>query len=423
MPRLWTQRKIVSLALLGFASGLPLYLTTRTLQAWMRNEGVDLATIGVFGLVALPFSLKFLWAPVMDRYVPPFLGRRRGWLVITQIALMLAIAAMSLQDPRAGLQLLAINAVVIAFFSASQDVVGDAYRTDVLSEREMGAGAAVWVTGYRVALITTGALAFMLADRMPWPMVYLALSALMLVGIVAAVTAPEPVMQETPPQSFAEAVVLPFKEFFQRRGPGWGLLLLGFIVVYKLPDSLAGAIATPFLLDLGFSQSEIGVIQGGLGIAATIAGAVVGGQLVARTGINRSMWIFGALQALSNLAYYVLARVGQSHGMLVSAMLIESFCTGLVTAGFVAFMMSLCSQRFSATQYALISSLLGVSRDVVTAPVGAIAQATGWPTFFLVTVVAAIPGFALLPIFSPWTKEHPPFAAVRATEAEPAATP
>jgi PAT family beta-lactamase induction signal transducer AmpG len=405
--------KIVALALLGFASGLPLYLTTRTLQAWMHGAGIDLTTIGLFSLVALPYSIKFLWAPFMDRIVPPFLGRRRGWLMITQLALIAAIAAMAFQDPARSLQLLAFNTMLIAVFSASQDIVGDAYRTDVLGARELGYGAAVWTTGYRLALITTGALAFILADRMSWPMVYLCLSALMLVGVFATLMAPEPA-QFAPPASFRAAVVEPFREFVGRKGAGWGVLALAFIVIYKLPDSLAGAIVTPFLLSVGFSQSEIGVIQGGLGIAATIVGAFAGGALVAAIGLNRSMWVFAALQALSNLGYYLLSIVGQSRPMLIGAILVEAFCAGLVAAGFVAFLMSLCSQRYSATQYALLSSLLGVSRDLTVAPTGAIAESVGWAAFFLGTIVLALPGVLMLPLMAPWSGRLSPMAVPRA---------
>lgn len=404
---LWGQRKIAALALLGFASGLPLYLTSRTLQAWMRVAHVDLTTIGFFSLVGLPYSLKWIWAPVMDRYVPPFLGRRRGWLLITQVALLVSIAAMSLHDPATGLRLLAVNAMVVAFLSASQDVVIDAYRTDVLTSREMGAGAAIWVLGYRVALLTTGALAFVLADRMPWPSVYLVLSSLMLVGIASTLFAPEPVLREPPPSTFADAVVLPFREFFTRAGTRRALLVLLFIVVYKLPDYLAASLATPFLLDVGFTQTDIGAIQGGLGIAVTIVGALAGGALVARFDINRSLWLVGVLQAVSNLGYYALALAGKSHAFLVAAIVVENFCTGLVASGFVAFLMSLCDARFSATQFALLSSLMGVSRDVLVAPSGAIAETLGWPGFFLASLFAAVPGLLLLPVFAPWNRRSP----------------
>jgi PAT family beta-lactamase induction signal transducer AmpG len=413
-------RKMAALLILGFSSGLPLYLTGqgRAIQAWMTKEGVDLTTIGFFSLVALPFSLKFLWAPVMDRFIPPFLGRRRGWLLITQVALLLAIAAMSLQDPQLGLRLLAFNAILIAFFSASQDIVIDAYRTDVLSEREMGAGAATWVLGYRVAMLTTGALALLLADQMPWTAVYLVMAALLLIGFVGTFLAPEPVLHDPPPQTFADAVVLPFKEFFTRETVLKAFLVLAFIVLYKLPDYFAASMATPFLLETGFTQTDIGALAGGLGLGATIVGALAGGGLVARIGINRSLWVFGVLQAVSNLAYYLLALAGKSYGFLVATMIVENFCQGLVTAGFIAFLMSLCSVRFSATQYALLSSLMGASRDVLVAPSGSLAEATGWPLYFLLTVIAAVPGLLLLPFFAPWNREAPTLAAVHTGEAE-----
>jgi PAT family beta-lactamase induction signal transducer AmpG len=394
------------LALLGFASGLPLYLSGRTLQAWMRVEGVDLTTIGLFSLVALPYSLKWIVAPFVDRYVPPFLGRRRGWLVITQAGLLAAVAAMALEDPRRSLQLLAINAMAIALFNAIQDLVIDAYRTDVLTDREAGVGAAVWVLGYRIALLTTGALAFVLADRLSWPFVYLALASLVLIGIGATLWAPEPAAIGAP-QRFTDAVVLPFREFVTRAGWRPATLLLVFIVVYKLPDYLAASMATPFLLDLGFSQTDLGTIQGGLGIGATIAGALAGGWLVGRIGINRSLWVMGILQAASNLAYYGLALVGKSYGFLVATIVIENLCTGLVAAGFIAFLTSLCTVQYSATQFALLSSLMGVSRDLLVSPAGGIAKATGWPVFFLITLAAAAPGLLLVPMFAPWNRPNP----------------
>jgi len=400
--RIFGQPKMAILLVLGFSSGLPLFLTSRTLQAWMTKAEVDLTTIGLFSLVALPYSLKFLWAPILDRYVPPFLGRRRGWLVITQVLLLLTIAAMSFHNPRLGLQALAINALLLAFFSASQDIAVDAYRADVLQEREMGAGAATFVMGYRIALIVTGSLALVLADRLPWPMVYLLLSALMLIGVAAAFFAPEPVLSDAPPQSLAEAVVLPFKEFFQRSGLVSGMVVLLFIVFYKYPDGLAGNMATPFLLKTGFTQTEIGVVLGGVGIFATIVGVVAAGGIVARLGINRSLWIFALLQAISNLAYYALSLIGKDRTFMIVTIVIENFCVGLVTAGMLAFMMSVTNKRFSATQFALLSSLAAASRDVLVAPAGKLADSLGWPTFFLLTVAAILPAIILLPLVAPW---------------------
>lgn len=400
--RVFQSRKMAALLLLGFASGLPLFLTSRTLQAWMTVEKVDLGAIGLFSLVSLPYSLKFLWSPLLDRFVPPFLGRRRGWLVITQVALTCAIAAMSLQNPSRSLQLLAFNALAIAFFSATQDIAFDAYRTDVLENREMGAGAAVAVLGYRIALLLTGSAALILADRLPWQLVYLCLAGLMALSVAFSFLAPEPKNNELSPASLTEAIVLPFQEFFRRSGAIDAILILIFIVLYKLGDSLVNNMATPFLLQTGFSQTDIGAIQGGMGLLATIVGTLLGGALLSQWGINRSLWIFGGLQAISNLTYFLLAQLGQNYPFMVLAINIENFCGGLGTAAFVAFLMSLCNRRFSATQYALLSSLMAVSRDIIVAPAGKIAQETGWSSFFLLTLIAAVPGLLLLPWFAPW---------------------
>lgn len=406
--QVFQSRKMAALLFLGFSSGLPLYLTSKTLQAWMTVEKVDLETIGLFSLVGLPYSLKFLWSPLLDRFVPPFLGRRRGWLVLIQGLLLLTIAAMALQKPSGvlPLQLFATNALLIAFFSASQDIAADAYRTDVLEELEMGAGAAVFVLGYRVALLVTGSLALILADQLPWPIVYLLMSVLMVLGLVSSFFAPEPIQRERPPESLSAAVILPFKEFFYRSGLLRGVLILVFIVLYKLGDALVNNMATPFLLKTGFTQTDIGAIQGGMGLIATIVGAIAGGAVLSQIGINRSLWLFGGLQALSNLAYFLLAQVGKSYQLLVLTINIENFCAGLGTAAFVAFLMSLCNQRFSATQYALLSSLMAVSRDILVAPAGKVAAATGWPLFFLISIAAAVPGLMLLPVFAPWNSPH-----------------
>ncbi len=399
---------MVALLFLGFASGLPLFLTSKTLQAWMSIEGVDLKAIGLISLVSVPYSLKFIWSPLLDRFVPPFLGRRRGWLVLMQVALIFAIAAMALQQPRQALQFLAFNAVLIAFFSASQDIAFDAYRTDVLEKWELGAGAAVAVLGYRIALLVTGSLALILADRMPWQTVYLLMSIFMAVGLLTSLWAPEPKNQEQPPASLADAVSLPFIEFFQRSGVLRGVLILLFIVLYKLGDALVNNMSTPFLLPntgLGFTQTDIGAIQGGMGLLATIVGTLAGGAFLSKIGINRSLWVFGFLQAVSNLAYFVLAQAGKNYSVLVLTINIENFCGGLGTAAFVAFLMSLCNPRFSATQYALLSSLMAVSRDILVAPAGTLAKATGWSSFFLISIVAALPGLLLLPVFAPWNPQ------------------
>lgn len=414
--KVFGQPKMFALVLLGFSSGLPLLLTSKTLQAWMTVAKVDLTTIGLFSLVALPYSLKFLWAPLLDRYVPPFLGRRRGWLLITQVLLIIAIAAMSMHDPRTGLQMLAVNAFLIAFLSASQDIAVDAYRTDVLDHREMGAGASVWVMGYRIALLVTGSVAFLLADKMPWPKVYIALSGLLLVGVVGSFIAPEPSLRDAPPRSLGEAVRFPFQEFFQRAGMGQGIAVLAFIVFYKFSDSLAGSMTTPFLLQTGFTQTEIGVVLGGIGMISTIVGTLVGGTVVAKLGINRALWIFAVFQGLSNLAYYGLALAGKNSNFMMGAIVIENLGLGFVTAALIAFLMSVCNKKYSATQFALLSSLMAASRDIIVAPGGKIAETWGWPTFFIITVLAAIPSLLLLPIVAPWSRMTPTAAAPHSGE-------
>jgi PAT family beta-lactamase induction signal transducer AmpG len=407
--RTFAQPKMAALIFLGFASGLPFFLigTGKAFQAWMTASGVDLATIGLFSMVGLPYSLKFLWAPVLDRYVPPILGRRRGWLLITQILLLVSIAAMSVHNPRTGLQALAVNAILIAIFSASQDIAGDAYRTDVLEDRELGAGAAIWVLGYRIALLITGSVALVLAERLSWGTVYLLLSALMLVGIVATFFAPEPELRESPPKTLGEAVVMPFADFFQRSGVGFGILVLVFIVLYKYADALAGSMTTPFLLRTGFTQTEVGLALGGAGLIAIILGSLAAGFGIARMGVNKSLWIFAAFQALSNLTYYGLALAGKNHGYMVTAIVIENFGYGLVSAGLVAYIMAMCNRRFSATQFALLSSLVAASRDILVAPGGKLAESMGWPAFFLITVAAGLPCIALLPFIAPWNQELP----------------
>ncbi|MBW4591781.1 MAG: AmpG family muropeptide MFS transporter [Brasilonema angustatum HA4187-MV1] len=402
--QVFKSRKMAALVLIGFSSGLPFLLTGNTLKAWMTGENVNLGTIGWFSLVSLPYSLKFLWSPLLDRYKLPILGRRRGWLIATQIALIVAIALMASQQPGTALQLLAINAVAIVFLSATQDIAADAYRTDVLEPLEVGAGAGLFVSGYRLAIIVAGALALILADHLPWKSVYLFMALFMVIGIFGTILAPEP-KKVSPPESLAQAILLPFREFFQRLGTYQALLSLAFIVLYKLGDAFLSNMSTPFLLKTGFTKTDIGAIQIGMGSIATIVGALAGGSILSRIGINRSLWVFGILQALSNIVYFFLATLGQNYQFMVIAINVENFCGGLGTAAFIGFLMSLCNQRFSATQYALLSSLMAVSRDIIAAPAGAIAEITGWQMFFLISIAVAVPGLLLLPLFAPWNQK------------------
>ena len=389
-------RKMFYILLLGFSSGMPLFLTSRTLQAWLTVEGVDLTTVGLLSLVAIPYSLKFVWSPILDRFSIPFLGRRRGWMILSQFLLLAAIGAMALARPSEGITFLATVAILIAFFSSTQDIAIDAYRTDVLEEREMGAGAAFNVLGYRVAMLLTGGGALILADRMGWPLVYIVMAAFMFVGMAASYRTPEPDDPGSPPASLVHAVRDPFVEFVTRLGVGRAFFVLGFIVVYKLGDALVNNMTTPFLLETGFTQTDVGAVQGGMGLFATILGTLAGGALLSRMGILRSLWVFGFFQAASNLVYLALAEAGRNYWLMVVTINFEYFSAGLGTAAFVAFLMSLCNHRFTATQYALLSSLMAVSRDVIASPSGRIAEVAGWPTFFFISFLMALPGLAML---------------------------
>jgi PAT family beta-lactamase induction signal transducer AmpG len=391
-------RKMAAILALGFASGLPLYLTSRTLQAWMTVAGVNLTAIGYFSLAGLPYSLKFLWAPIIDRFSLPLLGRRKGWLCVTQVALGGAIAAIAFEQPDSALRLFAATAALIAFFSATQDIAVDAYRTDISGPSEVGAASGIHVLGYRIAMIVTGAGALILADRISWPGVYFAMGLLMLGLSMISIRVPEPPLLGKAPSTLGEAVVLPWSDFFTRVGRNRAVWIMAFIVLYRLGESMINNMTTPFLLQIGFTQTEVGIVQGGVGLGATIAGVLIGGAVISRIGLDRSLWVFGLLQGLSSLAYLLLAETGRSFAVMTGTIVVEHFCTGLGTAALVGFLMVLCSPQYSATQYALLSSLMAMGRDVLAAPSGWIAAETGWPFFFLLSTAAAIPGLVLLRI-------------------------
>ncbi|MBI3042970.1 MAG: MFS transporter [Betaproteobacteria bacterium] len=391
----FSSRRILAVLLLGFSSGLPLALTAGTLQAWLAVESVDIKTIGLFTLVGQPYTYKFLWSPVMDRYALPFLGRRRGWLVVTQLALLAAIGSMGTVSPRESPWLLGGLALLVAFLSASQDIVFDAYRTDVLKEAERGAGAAISVLGYRIAMLVSGGLALVLADQfLGWSGMYFLMAGLMVVGMVAAWRAPEPEEAGRVPDTLTAAFSGPLKEFFARRG-AWLLLLL--IVLYKLGDAFAGSLTTAFLIQgVGFSATDVGAINKALGLAATILGALLGGAWMAGVGLYRALMLFGILQAVTNLGFMLLAMAGKSYSLMVAAVAAENLCGGMGTAAFVALLMSLCDHRFSATQYALLSALSAVGRVYVGPVSGVLVAAIGWAPFFFITFLIALPGVALL---------------------------
>jgi len=391
--RVFASRRMFLILLLGFSSGIPLALTASTLQAWMASVGVNLKTIGAFSLVGLPYSLKFLWAPVMDRFIPPFLGRRRGWMIVSQLGLAALIAAMAFSNPITAPGVLAIIAVLVTFFSASQDIVIDAYRTEILEQHEYGAGAGVFIMGYRIAMLVSGAVALILSDHLSWRTVYLAMAATLVIGFVATVFGPEPGASQRAPRSITDAVVQPFLEFFRRTG---SVEILLFIILYKLGDVAAGSMTTPFMIQIGFSRTDIGTVNKVLGLIATIAGTLAGGTLIIKIGIRKGLLFFGLCAACSNALFMLLAHVGHNLGVMTLAVGVENLCTGMGTAAFTAFLMSLCDQRFTATQYALLTSFMALSRVFVGPPAGYWAQTVGWQPYFLTCVLLAIPGLLLL---------------------------
>ncbi len=396
---IYTNRRVLGLLGLGFSSGLPLALTRSTLQAWLMTEKVDLSIVGLFSLVGLPYVLKVLWAPLMDRFTPPWLGRRRGWIIALQIMLVISIFSLGRSSPGSFPMLAACIALFTAFLSASQDIAIDAYRADVLREKELGPGAATGVVGYRFAMLVSGAVALILSDHIPWESVYTLIAGVMLVCVVFTLAAPEPEVKVVPPRSLGEAVWGPLSAYFKRAG---AIEMLVFIMLYKLGYDLAGAMTTPFLLDLGFSRSDVGTVNKAFGLISSIAGSLAGGAVVARIGINKSLWIFGIFQALSNLSFTGVALIGKSYPAMVAAIGIENLSGGMGNAAFIAFMMSLCDKRFTATQYALLTSFMAATPILAGAPSGAMVQMLGWAPFFTVSTLGAIPGILLLTRFAPW---------------------
>ena len=395
----FTNRRMAVMVLLGFASGLPLPLTAGTLQAWLTVAGIDIKTIGIFSLVGLPYTLKFLWSPFMDRFVPPWLGRRRGWIVSTQFLLLLGIAAMPLTSPVSMPLVLASIALGVAFFSASQDIVIDAYRTDVLPEHERGIGVAVFIFGYRIAMLVGGALALILSDRIGWQKTYLFMALFMIFGMLGAFVGREPDHHIVPPRTMQEAVWGPLKDFFSRKA---AVVIILFIILYKLGDAYAGALSTAFLIrGVNFTPTDVGTINKGMGLIATIVGALFGGTLMVKMGLFRSLWYFGILQMVSNLSFMVLAIIGKSYPAMIVAVAFENLAGGMGSTAFVAFVMALCNKRFSATQFALLSSLAVLGRVVISPTSGYIVTYVGWASFFFFTTLAAVPGLLLVLYLKP----------------------
>jgi PAT family beta-lactamase induction signal transducer AmpG len=402
----YRDRRILCILFLGFSSGLPLALTGSTLSAWLAKGGVDKTTIGLFALVAIPYAYKFVWSPLVDGLRVPvltrLLGRRRGWAVASQTALMAAIATLGLMDPVQAPWTVAALALLVAFLSATQDIVIDAFRVEILDEHSQGAGAAAVQLGYRVGMLVSGAGALFIAEYYGWTAAYMTMAALIGVGIATILLNREPkaselAAAERPAKGLAgwitAHVVMPFADVLKRRD--WAIIL-GFIVFYKFGDAVAGVMANPFYIETGFSLAEIADISKLFGFVATLAGIVAGGVMVARFGIFRALLLCGILQMGSNLMFALQAIVGHDTAMLAATIAIENFTGGMGSAAFVAYISSLCNFAFTATQYALFSSLAVVGRTTLSSGGGWLADHVDWVTFFVLSAAAAIPGLLLL---------------------------
>ena len=391
LKTIFSRRMLVSF-IMGFACGLPLLLTKGVLQAWMKKEGIDLTLIGLTNLLAIPYSVKFLWAPLFDRYTISLLGRRRGWLLLAQVALVFSIAGMGLSNPMNNPMLLVTAALMVTFFSSSQDVVVDAYRREDLADTELGMGSALYVLGYRIGMLLSSGGGLIMADYFSFNTVYFIIAACMLPSIITTLLTPEPRVTDIP-KSIREAVIDPLVDYFSRRESLW---ILVFIFMYKIGDIMASNITTPFYMDLGFSLTEIGAITKLLGFWAVIAGTSLGGVIMLRLGIIHSLWVFGIFQAISTAGFAVLARIGHSITALSVVIGFENLSAGMGTAAFMAFMASITNKKFTATQYALLTSFMAFGRDVLSAPTGFIAKYLGWEHFFVGCVLIAIPGLLLI---------------------------
>jgi len=390
--------------IMGYACGLPLLLTVTVLQAWMKEEGVNLVFIGMMSLVGLPYTLKFLWAPILDRFRLPLLGRRRGWLLAAQVALIFLISVLGFTNPGKNPWMMAWIAFGVTFFSATQDTVVDAYRREDLPDEELGLGSSLYVNGYRVGMLLASGGGLILADHISFSRVYLIMAACMIPAVLTTLLAAEPDSLSGVPKTIKEAVVEPLTEYFSRYDALW---ILAFILLYKIGDTMAGAMTIPFYLDIGFSKTQIGAIVKLFGFWATIAGSLIGGIFMIRLGINRSLWVFGFFQAVSTVCFAVLAHVGYSISLLSAVIAFENLSSGMGTAAYAAFMASITNKKFTATQYALLSSLMGIPRVVLSSPTGLIVQFAGWECFFIICTLIAIPGMVLLPKIAPWSLKNP----------------
>lgn len=391
----------------GFSSGMPLYVLFQLVPAWLREGGVSLTDIGLFALVGIPYTWKFMWAPFMDRYVPPLLGRRRGWMLLSQLALIVSIGVLGMYQPEQSVGVIAWIAVAVAFFSASQDVVLDAYRREILPDEELGLGNAIHVQAYRISSLIPGALAFILADFLPWSSVFWITAGFMGVGLAMTVVVNEPESDVPLDQGLRHAIIAPFREYIHRRGWKGLLMVLAFMFLYKIGDNMATALSTPFYLDMGFTKTQIGLVAKNAALWPAIIGGLLGGVIMIRLGINRSLWIFGVVQVLSILGYAILASNGPVLWMLAAVIAFEYLGVGMGTAAFTAFIAKETSRTYAATQFALFTALAALPRTFANASTGAIVEFIGWVDFFLLCAVLALPGMLLLFWVAPWREAAP----------------
>ena len=400
-------RRMLICIMTGFSSGLPLYLLLNLLPAWLRTEGIDLKAIALFSLVQFPYTWKFLWSPLLDRYALPWLGRRRGWMFAMHVALIASIAGLGFLAPQTEIWTIAYLAAVVAFFSASLDIAMDAYRREILPDAELGLGNSFYVNAYRISSLVPGSLALILADRMPWSAVFIITALFLLPGLVMTLVVREPAATGAAPKSLADAVVLPFREFLLRSGWRHALLILLFIFLYKLGDSMATALATPFYLEMGYTKTDIGIVAKNAGLWASVAGGMLGGLWMVKMGINRGLWVFGVAQMVPILGFVWLATIGSPSLWALGAVIaFEAAGVGLGTVAYVAFIARTTDPRFTATQFALFTSLSAVPRTLINATTGWIVAQMGWFNFFLLCTLLALPGMALLLRVAPWNEER-----------------
>jgi PAT family beta-lactamase induction signal transducer AmpG len=405
--QLFTKRMLICV-FTGFASGLPLFLLFNLVPAWLRSEHVDLKTIGLFALIQFPYTWKFVWSPFLDRYVLPVLGRRRGWMLLSQVGLLLVIAMLGGFSPQTEMSSIVLFCTLLAFLSATQDIAIDAYRRELLSDTELGLGNAIHVNAYRIAGLVPGSLSLILADHLPWGMVFIITALFMLPGMAMTLMVSEP-HRASPPRTLREAVVEPFHEFITRQGWKSALLILAFLLFYKLGDSMCTALATPFYLDMGFSKSDIGLIAKNAGLWPSIIGGMIGGLWMLKIGINRALWLFGVVQIVSIFGFAWLASVGHhaeitaiERAQLALVIGMEALGVGLGTVAYVAFMAHTTHPAYTATQFALFTSLMAMPRTFANAATGWLVETMGWTNFFFMCVLLAIPGMLLLLKVAPW---------------------